>query len=109
MKRPRHAERNSKRRDTDAYESFYGRRQVRNRAGLPRFDSYVKAEGCYVWETLSVKPDSLRRRDPRFEAPKATHAIRADCRAAAAKAQPHYSAKRHLQVCQGALRWPQGV
>src|SRR5207249_110689 len=31
MKRPRHAERNSKRRDTDDYESFYGRRHVRNK------------------------------------------------------------------------------
>src|SRR5205809_4943379 len=31
MKRPRHVERNSKRRDTDAYDSFYGRRQGRTR------------------------------------------------------------------------------
>jgi hypothetical protein len=30
MKRPTHVERNSKRRDTDSYESFYGRRQVGN-------------------------------------------------------------------------------
>src|SRR5881396_2593168 len=99
MKRPRHAERNSKRRDTDAYESFYGRWQGRNRQVYRGSIPMSKQRVAMSAKTLSVKPDSLRRRDHRFEAPKATHAIRADCRAAAAKAQPHYSAKRHLQVC----------